>query len=396
MDSPDIESSTSIDNDAKHLIGSQSDRPLDSSSREIPPASSSELTKKILDQLGTIQESIRHKNKLIDNLKIIQGEIQFILSETDKLTNSDKPLTFDELNSLSQIYALVQDIFYLVDKNKSDRIDDDITKMMSNLNSIRSKVVSINLVRDKGDSSSAPASSSASAPASSSATPTPSAPATPTPAAPATTPAAATPQAKGQPLTSSNISQMSFTVDNKTIQLEKAVVDFVKNFNTYNGLVDKDNDTLNFETSLPSELDTILTTSTINGFEIKGNIKYKLQLRNPPSTIYQLRKNIFEYNGIKYYIFTKPGYAKKNNPALVLYIDGGVIKYFIYVPTPGNNQINLYIPVGNSGDYVVLDTVPPPSKLDKKKLNSLQLGGKKTRKKHKKIRNKKSNKVRFL
>ena len=107
----------------------------------IPTLTQDDMADKITKRLSSIEESIRHKNELIKKLKVIQDDVLFILSETDKIASSDEPLTLDGLNDLTVIYGLVEHIFNLMDKTSSDDINKDIGEMMSNLALIRGKIV---------------------------------------------------------------------------------------------------------------------------------------------------------------------------------------------------------------------------------------------------------------
>jgi hypothetical protein len=361
--------------------------PSEKSERKIPDLTSSEMTNTILLRLGDIEQSIRHKNTVIDKLKQIQDEITFILSETDKLTSSDQPLTLENLTDLTQIYALVEHIFDLMDKNSSDKIDQDINDMITKLGQVRNKIITVNatLGNSSGSSGNSGTSTASSGTSTTSTTTTTTTPPT-------------NPPTKAF-LTTQNSDQLSgkdIITATKTIQLDEEIIKFTKNYlepppTGYDGLGGKPNE---FATNLHSEISSIDGT-TFNGLTASG-LEIKLQGSFP----LKLKENKYTIPGesTTYCIYSRPPktgtqFSKRVNGVLVLY-DGGQ-KYFFFKPKQNNNEIMLFVPSSNNG-YIKIDKLDPKDSGfagEDVGLTKIQLGGKKYTKKNRK--NKKKT-LRFL
>ncbi len=382
--------------------------------KTIPTLTEDTMAKTITDRLSSIEQSIRHKNDLIQKLKIIQEDVLFILSETDKLTASDEPLTLEGLNDLTVIYGLVEHIFNLMDKTSSDEINQDIGDMMTNLSLIRGKIIGATKSMDKTDNATTGSSGTGSSGTSgtSTAKPASSAPVTSAPATSAAAPAtsAAAPATSAAQSTSAAASQISLSISNiesfagkkfknkagtNTVELNEKIINFGKKFlEKYNPEQNK-----NEYQDFPPELATILTPGYKFGeITVEGN---ELKLGSTGNIVtLKLRKNIFESNGTTYYIFTKQAttdeYSPKSKMALILYIDNG-LKHFFYRGKE-NNDITLNIPVNDK--YIAIGKVDTTSDSNvyiaqDNGINNMkgQFGGK--TKKNKKRKNKKKT-LRFL
>jgi hypothetical protein len=316
----------------------------------IPMLTSETMTKQITDRLGSIEEAIRHKNDVIDKLKKIQDDVVFILSETDKLTASNEPLTLEGLNNLTVIYTLVENIFNLMDKTSSENINRDIGDMMKNLSSIRSKIVgvtaSIEKENEKKDATTESTGAASTKPSNN--------PTTANTATTATTPSTTTTPSTSVNLNSQNIEQLSGKTiktsnGQKEIQLDDKIIQFCKNFTNSTrppGYEGKPASGDYYLDTYPPELSSLLKPGKIGGLDVTatditvGKNKFKLRLLP-----YELKDT-----GTIYYIFNKhtgplnqPGdYKKVQSTSLVFYIDNGNLKYFFF--KPNGTDINLFVP----------------------------------------------------
>ena len=338
----------------------------------IPTTSTDAMTKTIIEQLGKIEENIRHKNRLLNKLKQVQEDISFILSETTKLTASGEPLK--KANDLLQINALVGNIFELMDKKSNDDIDSDIDNMMRNLTYIRTRIGAMNMVDGQ------PASSAPSGPSASSASSAPSAPSgQPKPQNPPTQPAV---QTAAQPvdITYDTIDQLrgkSFKIKGKSdLTIDNRIIDFIKNYRTYNST--------DFST-IPDDVKHILPQEFID-----PNDPNQLSLLiNNNKLSFKYRDNTLTVGSNIYHIFSN---ASKSYDIKQSFIFVVVNNLYFCVRPQQLDKFTLTIPHENV--YVSISKINPSdsTELPTKK----QLGGKKHTKKRIRKYKKKTHKVKFL
>lgn len=343
---------------------------------DIPVMTATDMKKTILLQLGKIEENIRNKNKLIDKLKIIQEDISFVLSETNKLTSSGEPLTIEKASDLMQINALVGNIFQMMDKKTNEEIDTDIDDMMSNLRNIRTRISAINSVSDTSGTQ------TPKSPPKPPANPPPSGP------SPPANPPSGPPTPSSYPLTPSNVEELRGKTiragsGGKEFQLDQKIIDFVKNYSSnYDGSGD-------IVDTIPADVfskipDNFKDGSTLSHIKMSNGI------------IFKYKNNPFVLNGITYHIFvnSKPPIPQFNvtNTNILVVVDDLIFRY------KPNTDRSCMVSFPFDGKYVKLGIIKqlPNGEYEAKIENQIYGGKKHSKKRTKTIKRKNTKKVKFL